>query len=393
MTASKSPSRFVGSPDVPTIAELASGCYLTDIRGQTYLDFSMALGACVLGYNHTEVNKAVIEAIGEGPLFTLSSYRETRTAEALLSHIPWAEQVRFGKTGTDVTTAAVRVARAYTNRDRILSHGYHGWADWSVAVTPPALGIPTSYNTVKLEWLGDLIPVSWDAAVIVEIAPKGEVTLNELSWLTDLRKECTKSGTVLIFDEVLSGFRSKMGSAVPEIIPDLACFGKSIGNGFSISALVGKRDIMSVLDIGGVFFSGTFFGETTGLAACEATLTHMDPKYLVYIAALLQTKINRAAGNGVWWMAEHGVWSGANGARVILSHPWTSTELDFFQQECAKRGILFMGGAHNLSLSHTEKHVNQVAGVYAEVSNLALNTPDLEAALEGTPSQIPYRMQ
>ena len=187
MTASKSPSRFIQTKDVPLFAKSAEGCHITDIQGRTYLDFSMALGACVLGYNHPGVNQAVKDAIDEGSLFTLPSYREARTAEVLLRYIPWAEQVRFGKTGTDVTTAAVRVARAYTGRDHILSHGYHGWADWSVCVTPPALGIHQP-DTIKLDWLEDLstVPMSspsgaMGAAVIVEIAPKGQVTPEEIA--------------------------------------------------------------------------------------------------------------------------------------------------------------------------------------------------------------------
>jgi len=385
-TSSKSPSRYVQGPS-PLFVKSAYGCHFLDMEGRRYLDFGMGLGACILGYNRPEINHAAWRAISmEGSLFTLPSYREAQTAEALLSYIPWAEQVRFGKTGTDVTTAAVRVARAYTGRTGVYSHGYHGWGDWSVSLTSPAIGIPIadidneglSLETVRLKYGED--PLSC-AAVIVEIAPGG---ILEDDWLHELREQCDRTGTVLIFDEVLSGFRYRMGSAT-DVIPDLACFGKSIGNGFSISALVGKRDLMQLLEPGGVFFSGTFFGETTGLAACEATLKVMEecqvPAYVSSIGFSFKRKANRVMD---------GIWTG-DGARTT-TNSLSPLERDFIQQECAKRGLLFIG-AHNMCLAHDSQAVHKALQIYGEVWQLMKDTDSLEAALEGPPTIVPYRMQ
>ncbi len=389
MTASKSPSRYVQGPS-PLFVQRGKGCYVWDIEGNKYLDFGMALGAGILGYANDEVDMAVMSAMAEGTLFTLPSYREAQAAETFLSYIPWAEQVRFGKTGTDVTTAAVRLARAHTGRTGVYSHGYHGWGDWSVSLTPPAKGIPIedmdnegmNLGTCSIEWLEDIPRLAADvAAVVVEVAPGGQ--LDDHNWYQQLRNICDQTGTVLIFDEVLSGFRYRMGSAT-DVIPDLACYGKSIGNGYAVSALVGKREIMSLMEPGGVFFSGTSFGDTTGLAAMEATLAIMErervPQEITASGLYLRNRANAVMGD---------VWSG-DGARTTVN--LSKEQRDFIQQECVKRELLFLG-AHNMCMSHGRADVDKAIDVYAEVWELMQNTEDLVAALDGPPSFVPYRMQ
>lgn len=379
-TASKSPSRYVNGPS-PLFVSRGKGCYIWDIEDRKYLDFGMALGASILGYANREVDLAVWAAMKEGTLFTLPSYREAQTAETFLSYIPWAEQVRFGKTGTDVTTAAVRVARAVTGRHLVLSHGYHGWADWAVSLTPPAVGVEHNQSVERIEWLEDVGNFNKVAAVVVEVAPGGN--LDDQGWYKQLRQECDGAGTILIFDEVLSGFRYRMGSAT-DVIPDLACFGKSIGNGYAVSALVGKKELMSQMEPGGVFFSGTAFGETTGLAACEATLKIMDrervPERITWGGRDLRDRLNAMVAD---------VWTG-DGARTTVH--LSQEQRDFIQQECVKRGMLFLG-AHNICMAHRAAEINKVVEVYAEVWELMNETEDLVQALDGEPSNVPFRMQ
>lgn len=372
-TASKSPSRHVDA--VPKTVATGMGAYLTFTDGTSLLDFGMGLGACVLGYCHEEVNVTVRSAIAEGTTFTLPSYREERTAEALLRHVPWAEQLRWAKNGTDVTTAAVRVARHATGRTQVYTMGYHGWADWSLA--EPAYGVPKEVHALT----NRSDTAEGYAAMVIEVAP--DAVLSD-DWLANIREICTAAGTILIFDEVLSGFRYRMGSA-SDVVPDLACFGKSIANGFPLSALVGKRELMRHLEPGGVFFSGTAFGETASLAACEATLAVMErenvPERIGVQGRRLRDGFNAAAEE----LGFPGRCSG-DGARSIVTG-LTHEQRDLFQQECADRGLLYIG-SHILSLAHTEDVIDKALGIYREAM--------LEgeyAVLRGEPTTIPYRQQ
>ena len=381
-TASKSPSRFVQA--TPKVAYRGQGALL--IAGdKPYLDFGMALGACILGYNNPAVQNAVMVAVSDGPLFSLPSYKEAVVAELLLSHVPWAEQVRFGKTGTDVTTAAVRVARAATGRSMVFHSGYHGWADWSMTKGPAYGVLPQGTAPFSLT---DLVPVYGElehfAAVVVEVA-QGAI-INDIP-LAELRRACDATGTVLIFDEVLSGFRYKMGSA-SEVIPDLACFGKAIGNGYSISALVGKRELMNELEPGGVFFSGTSFGETIGLAACEATLGVMADYPVHQHLSELGQALKEGANEVMGWPEK---WQG-DGARTTLKPGMPDIERDVLQQECAKAGLLFIG-AHNICWEHSVRHLDKAVDAYGEAWRLIRRTEDVASLLEGPPTIVPYRMQ
>lgn len=381
-TLSKSPTRFTQSPDVPLFASGGQGCYLYS-GSRTYLDLSMALGACILGYAHPEVNNVVKGVINEGVSFTLPSCWESIAGEALLRYLPWADQVRFAKSGSDVTTAAVRAARTYTGRETILTSGYHGWHDWSICRTSPALGVPrhTQLSVVTLEFLEDYHLQGHEAGVIVEIAPGAYTHEDELGWLRQLREECSRVGAVLIFDEVLSGFRNRMGLTYP-VIPDLACFGKAIGNGFSISALVGSREVMSTLDPGRAFFSGTGFGETTGLAAMVATLDILDREHV-------HRDLNRYGLNLRDMLRDSGADFIGDGSRLKFrySDPLT-LYLDKIQQEMAKLGVLFTGHI-NLSQAHlTNCDPNRLVRDFGQVIQ---NLPNV--TLEGPPSQVPYRVQ
>lgn len=381
-TASKSPTRYVDA--VPKYTERGNGAYLWATDGQRFLDFGMGLGACVLGYAHPEVNAAAKRAIDQGTLFTLPSYREEQTAAALLRHVPWAGQLRWAKNGTDVTTAAVRLSRHATGRSWVLTHGYHGWGAWSLA--EPAYGCTRAERlaTVELEFLEDEDAVYQHdyAAVIVEVAPDA-VPGDPHGWYRGLREACDATGALLIFDEILSGFRYRMGSAT-DVVPDLACFGKSIANGFPLSCLVGKRDLMQHLEPGGVFFSGTSFGETASLAACEATLKLMErehvPEFITGRGRELRSEFNALAA----YTNFPGCCDG-DGARTVITG-LTHEQRDLFQQECATRGLLY-NGSHIISLAHTSEVITSALDIYAKAMQAMEG-----AVLVGEPTVEPYRI-
>src|SRR5262249_17453509 len=207
---------------------------------------------------------------------------ETQLAERLVAHIPCAELVRFGKNGTDATSAAIRLARAATRRDRVAVCGYHGWQDWYIGTTSRNLGVPAAVSALSHSIpFGDLAAVdalfhkypNELAALILEPAGAAEPQLGYLQELKDL---VHRHGALLIFDEVITGFRWSLGGAQAYygVAPDLACFGQAIGNGMASSAVVGRADIMRLMEQ--VFYSGTFGGEALSLAAAIATIDKIE---------------------------------------------------------------------------------------------------------------------
>ncbi len=261
----------------PLFLSHGQGGLAWDIDGNEYVDLVSALLPTILGARDPDVDAAIRRQLCSGISFSLATELEAQLAETLCRLIPCAEAVRFGKSGTDVTTAAIRLARAFTGRDKVMVCGYHGWADWSMAVSERRLGIPDAVQALSLKqpkigqvpW-GD--PSDPPAAVIIE--PEDNPAL--LKWL---REMCTTAGIVLIFDEVITGFRFDLGGAqkLYGVTPDLATFGKAMANGMPLSALVGRHDIMKRMEPpDNIFYSGTMFGETLSLAAAIATIKKLE---------------------------------------------------------------------------------------------------------------------
>ena len=227
----------------PFFIERGQGCQVWDVDGNQYLDFVSSLLCVTLGYADADVNSAVSRQLADGVIFSLPHKLETEVAEQLVELIPCAEQVRFGKNGSDATAAAIRLARAVTGREHVAVCGYHGWQDWYIGSTTRDLGVPAavkalthsfSYNNLaSLEALFSQYPL---AAVILE-----PMNLNwpEPGFLEGIRALCDRHGAVLIFDEIITGFRFAIGGAQQlfGVTPDLACFGKGMANGLPISAL------------------------------------------------------------------------------------------------------------------------------------------------------------
>ena len=236
----------------PLYIERGEGPFLFDIDGNRYLDFTSALGANILGYGYPRIREAVRKQLEHGSIFTLPHPLEVEVAELVVEHIECAEMVRYGKNGSDATTAAVRVARAYTGRDKIAICGYHGWHDWYIATTPLNMGIPQAVKDLSftfeyndLSSLEKLFAENQNqiAAVIME-AVVAEMPKDD--FLQNVRQICNREGAVLVFDEIVNGCRIALGGAGEYfgVVPDLATFGKPMANGLPFSMICGRREII-----------------------------------------------------------------------------------------------------------------------------------------------------
>jgi glutamate-1-semialdehyde aminotransferase len=233
----------------------------------------MGLWSVTLGHNHPEHVGALVQALGQGTQHTLMHPLEVEMAEALAAAVPIAEMCRFGRNGSDVTTAAIRLARAITGRDVVVRSGYHGWHDWSMATTEHANGIPAFNRAISACFADgdragfDEIMARFDGKVAAVIMEGLQTKAADREFLRHVRSVTRRAGTLLIFDEVVNGYRLALGGAHEflDIDADLVTFGKGVANGTPLSILAGRREIMRNLDR--VFFSLTFGGETLGLTA------------------------------------------------------------------------------------------------------------------------------
>ena len=354
----------------PAFLDRGNGAYVWDVDGNKFTDFILGLGPVTLGYNDAHVNQAIIEQLSKGMSFTLPIELEVELAQKLVDLIPCAEMVKFVKNGSDATAAAIRLARGYTNREIVLCSGYHGYQEWYVGTTDNDKGVPVGVkNLTKKFDYNDIESVqklfetyqNQVAAVILEPVQSEEPKDN---FLHKLRALCDQHGAVLIFDEVVTGFRMAIGGAqeVYNVTPDLASFGKGMANGAALSLVCGKRDIMKLIDEG-VFISTTFGGEGTALAASLKTIEILQiPGNMEYILNLGNTFLN-----GVTSLIEqHQLKEVAStygasphcGATFKDVGSISSKELlTLFQQEHLERGILSLG-VNNFCLAHTMEDVN-----------------------------------
>ncbi len=333
-----------GATPYPLFMTQAQGARIRDVDGNEYVDFHASFGAVLLGHNDARINAAARRAMDEhGVSFSTANPLEVELAERLVAMVPSAERVVFSCTGTEATFHAIRLARAFTGRERILKFegNYHGWHDyvaWShhfatdaeePVPVPASAGMPASVrDLVVVREYNDAAGVrdvlaregSTIAAVILEpIFHNAGVVLPDPGFLETLREACTAAGTVLIFDEVITGFRHAPGGAQERlgVTPDLTTLGKALGNGFPISALCGRGDIMDRLGPkGDVLFAGTFAGHTLDVAvALEVTGIVRERAIHQHIGALaerlttgIQTAIDET-GARVQVRASGGVWT------------------------------------------------------------------------------------
>ncbi|HBS47697.1 TPA: aspartate aminotransferase family protein [Candidatus Dependentiae bacterium] len=391
----------------PFFIDRGEGCYVWDVDGNKYIDFGASLGAIVLGYGDEDLSKAVRKQLEKGTIFPLANEIEFKVAEKIVELVPCAEKVRFGKNGSDVTTAAIRLARAYTKKDHIVMCGYHGWHDWSIGTTSRNLGVPEVVkeltHTFKYNDINSLKTVFQQypnqiAAVILEPM---SIEYPKDDFLQKVKEVAHENGAILIFDEMITGFRYSLGGAQKlfGVVPDLATFGKALANGFPVSAIAGKSEIMNLMEE--IFFSFTFGGETLSLAAALATMTKLQSlSILEDIKEKGQTfliKLNelflRHELSEVFSVSGHPSWSIL---QIKDFKGYSSFQIrTLFLQEMFKRNILFIG-AHFFTHSHSESDINALLIAYDEVLILiknCLSAKTLDLFLECEPLKPLFKVR
>lgn len=282
-TLSKCPSRFIEGV-YPKFIKYAKDCYMYDYNDNVYVDYLCGLGAIILGYANKDVDSAVKNQINRGTLYSLPAQSEFKFARRLNQLIPCAEKSKFFKNGSDALAASVRVARAITGKEKIVSWGYHGWHTEFQAGNEQRLGIPEYLNSLIFKFnYNDIESFKQhfnkdDIACVVMEPIRYE--LPKEGFLEEIRDICSQHGALLIFDEVITGCRFHVGGyqSLCKVIPDLAIFSKALGNGFPIAALCGKSQFMDIWENPDFFVSGTYGGDLVGIAAAGQTLEELTQK-------------------------------------------------------------------------------------------------------------------
>ena len=288
-TFSKSPHQLPQNDYTPNFVKKAKGAWIWDLDNNKYLDYLMALGPIILGYSDNDVNKFVNQTLKEGTIFSLNHYLEVDCAKLLTNTLDNTEMVKFGKTGSDANSAAIRLSRHITKKDIVLTCSYGGWHDWYVGKTSRKTGVPEQVsNLTKLFIRNDIdsfysiINNYKDQVACVILEPFSFDNIQkDIIFLKEIRQICSKNKIILIFDEVVSGFRYNLegASKLSGVTPDLSTWGKAMANGFPLSCITGKVKLMKEFD--NIFFSGTFGGEALSLAACIATINKLKEKKVI----------------------------------------------------------------------------------------------------------------
>lgn len=375
LTNSKRPGCFVRNV-YPTHLVRGAGAQVWDDKGKPYVDFICGLGSMIIGHGHHEIADAMYYRARNGATLSLGTTVEVEAAEKVKEIFPFIDRLRFLKTGTDATLAALRIARTATGRAKVLKpkESYHGWGDEFVSLTPPALGIYGAYN---IEHFEELSEIDHDTAAVILEPVNLDASRERVEYLKALRQRCTEVGAVLIFDEIITGFRTpKMCvSNRHGIAPDLICLGKAMANGMPISVVGGRGDVM---EAGQWFVSSTFAGETLSLAAAVKTMT------------LLQTKFDM---EWLWAKGEQfqKEFNALHPGIKLVGYPTRavfrceSDELKaLFWQEAVRAGLLF-GSSFFFSFPHVE-HTEMALNICSDVvTKLKTKKVTLEGELPQTP--------
>lgn len=358
-TRSKRVDAIYGAPPdgLPTHFTRAAGCHLVTTEGDTLVDCTMALGSVSLGYAEPQLTRDVIETIANGSVTGLSPALEVDVAERLGGVIPCAERVLFTKTGADAMSAAVRLARTYTGRDRVIGCGYFGWHDWSSA----AAGVPgatrSEFTSIPFDDVAALekaVADAGDRLAAIALEPVIERLPSE-AWIKRARELSTRAGAVLIFDEMKTGFRLATGGyqQYAQVIPDLAAFGKAMANGFPIAAVCGHADIMAAADK--TWISATLASEAGSLAAIRSMLAWHERadicQSLWSIGKEMRTVVTEAITA-----------AGVSGVTVEGLDPMWFLRFDdadvesAFLRAAVQQGVLFKRGAYNFAaIAHDDE--------------------------------------
>ena len=401
-TLAKGPSQFVDGV-APKYLQRAKGARVWDVDGNEYIDYTLALGPISLGHGYPATDEAIKKQLEDGITYSMVHPLEVEVAELIREVIPNAQSVRYSKTGAEATSAAIRVARAFTGRDKVLCCGYHGWHDWYAGVLGGrTAGIPQAVkNLVHTFAFNDIdtLHASLDeetACVIME--PMVFDWPNE-GFLAQVQEACRQNGTLLILDEMWTGFRMALGGAQEHfgITPDLACYSKAIANGMPLAVLTGRQDVMSLLDED-IFFFSTFGGEALSLAAAQATINEMRQHNVQQVMAqkgqMLLDGYNEIANE---LSLDHFTQAKGYPARTVVTFDASAGDpllmKSLVQQELFKRGILW-SGFQTICYTLTEEDVAYTLEAFRDVLPIlkkAAHEEDIASYLHGKPVQPTFR--
>jgi glutamate-1-semialdehyde 2,1-aminomutase len=402
---SKRPELFL--PNLwPAYYSKAKDCYVWDLDGNKFTDMShMGVGTNSLGYSNNNIDKKVLLAVKNGNMSTLNCPEEVKLAEKLIELHDWADMVRFARTGGEANAISIRIARASTGRDKIAICGYHGWHDWYLAANLsgnenlgdhliPGLnpsGVPKSLmNTVfpftynKIDELKKIVTENPDlAAVKMEVVRSAEP---KEGYLQEVRKLCTENNIVLIFDECTSGFRETYGGVHKKynVIPDLCMFGKALGNGYAITAVIGKREVMESAQK--TFISSTFWTERIGPTAGLATLNEMDKikswELITNTGKAIKESWQKLASFNNLNIEISGM--DALATFVIKSDKWLKYKT-YITQSMLSKGYLTSNVVYS-STKHSEKIINEyfesLSTVFKKISEFEQNIDSVDNHLQ-----------
>ena len=385
-------SNFFDNGETPYCLKKGSKSLVIDVDGNKYIDFMNGLGCNLLGYNVSFINNAIAKEINRGVLLPLSNELELKVAKKLTKLIPSAEMVRFGKNGSDVLTQAVKLSRFITKKENIIFGGYHGWHDWVIGKTSRSGGIPNIEKKLSHKFVFNDIDSIYKiykklkgnvACIVMDVVARYYPKKN---FLEQVRKFCDEKKIILVFDEIVTGFRIHKGGAQSFfcVTPDLSCFGKAMGNGMPISALVGKKKYM--INFNKVFYAMNFVSDRASLGAANAILSY-------YIKKDVAKNVNQK-GKYLWMKIEESIIKhklenvlqveGMH-SRIIIGFK-NNASSDFLQKKSldienlvrlmiknfAENGILC-----NLSVfinySHTKKNLKKFAIVFDKICNKIQN--------------------
>ena len=391
MLLSKNPD-IILSNKWPAYFTKAKGCYIWDLDGNKFIDFSyMGVGTNILGYANNEIDSEVKKAINHGNISTLNSPEEVYLADKLLSMHKWADKVKFARTGGEANAIAIRIARAASKNNKVAVCGYHGWHDWYLSAN---LKDPNSLNQLLLKGLKTKgVPKELkdsaftfqynDFESLKNLVAKEKISIIKMevmrnfypknNFLKNIRDLCNKKKIILIFDECTSGFRESFGGLhlKYKVSPDIATFGKALGNGYPITAILGKSKFMKFADE--TFISSTFWSEKLGYVAALKTLDLMKQQKTWSIitnkGVLLQNKIKNLAQLNSLEVEFKGLPS------LFSFNIKSKFKRDYKQiitSEMLKHGILATNAIY-LSISHNDKIINYYLSKLNSVFNLIKN--------------------
>jgi len=375
ITGIRRPINFIPG-EYPIFLKSGKGGRITDVDGNEFVDLLLSYGPIIIGHREKVIDDAVVRQMKNGFCFNLPQVYQNELCKMMSELIPCAEQTILVRTGSDATTGAIRIARGYTNKTKIIRSGYHGWHDWCVEVKGGILPkayedtIDIHYNDVEtLVSLFKQYPDDIAAVIVTGIGhPLNEPVVEPTKeFFNTIRELTTKHGSIMILDEIRTGFRVSLGGAQKRygVTPDLATFGKAMANGYCISAISGKREVMNVVTEGKVFISSTFFHNSLEMVASIETI-----KFL---------KKNRVIEN-IWKKGEYLLnefrrliepYQDIINLSGIPPMPFFTFPRDSqgkykerrkaFYTECIRAGVFMQPYHHSyICYRHTEKDLNQV---------------------------------